>query len=143
MHIRSDVVRKRLAGEMPEAPLPPAAYTAGAANAVYSRVEKAFDTLAGTVPVIADATFSGRGEGIIGAGLTRVWLTAEEAVLAKRLGKRGKDASDADAAVMRSQPAALPSDDWQVVRTDGGEAEALASLRRAIGPGAYRLQASS
>ncbi|EPR11319.1 hypothetical protein M527_04360 [Sphingobium indicum IP26] len=110
--IRSDVLRKRLAGVGPEAPLGKEAYTPQASERVYGELER----LAGLgldsgCAVIADAVFAREAERVsIGqlaarrkAPFSGIWLEAAASQLEQRVEARRGDASDADVAVVRSQ----------------------------------------
>lgn len=110
--LRSDVIRKRLAGLAPEQPLPRDAYTPGANVATYDRLLRdAAATLAAGHSVIADAVFARPEERAAVARLAEeaglafdgFWLEAPAATLMERVGARTGDASDADAAVVERQ----------------------------------------
>lgn len=112
--IRSDVVRKRLAGLAPEVRLPEGAYTRAAAGLVYGEMlRQAEAALAAGFSVVLDAAFLRAEERAAAAALAArrgvafngFWLKAPEDVLAARLQARRGDASDADMAVMRRQAA--------------------------------------
>ena len=115
--LRSDEIRKRLAGCAPEDRLPPDAYTRAATAAVYAALEQGLATaLAAGHAAIADAVFldpaeRARIEAIAtGAGVTfrGLWLEAPRTVLEARLLARQGDASDADVAVLREAAARDP-----------------------------------
>lgn len=124
--LRSDVLRKRLAGVDPETPLAPSAYTAAASDRVYQELCRlAGQALAGGSCVIADAVF-GRDEerGAVMAVAERAgcrfdgfWLDLGEAERIGRIEGRGPDASDADAGVARRQSASLapPEAGWVIL----------------------------
>ena len=110
--IRSDVLRKMLAGVGPEVRLPASAYDAKTSARVYARMwGQARSVLGGGYPVILDASFlagTRREEARMlaareGVAFCGVWLEARAGLLAARLAARRDDASDADAAVMRGQ----------------------------------------
>lgn len=110
--LRSDVLRKRLAGLVPEAPLPAEAYTAERSRAVYDRlIEEARRALASGASVIVDAVFAAPAEraaiaevaDAAGVPFLGLWLDAPPDVLRARVGGRSGDASDADAAVVDRQ----------------------------------------
>ncbi len=107
--LRSDEIRKRLAGCAPEERLSAEAYTAEASRAVYADlVRLAGETVSAGHVAIADAVFlrpeereaieSARGE----APFIGLWLEAPPELLEARLAARVGDASDADAAVLRA-----------------------------------------
>ncbi|WP_240502331.1 AAA family ATPase [Sphingomonas panacis] len=112
--VRNDVVRKRLAGRSPETRLPQTSYSEEAANLVYRRAgELALAALSCGQSVIADAVFAQRAHRVeieVVAAQARVsfmglWLDAPSETRMRRVGVRGPDASDADAAVARTQEA--------------------------------------
>ncbi|MFQ3622539.1 MAG: AAA family ATPase, partial [Acetobacteraceae bacterium] len=107
--LRSDEIRKRLAGAAPEERLPPDAYTAAASRHVYAALERdAAVTVAGGHAAVADAVFlrpeeRSRIEAAAGrARFVGLWLEAPPALLEARLAARSGDASDADVAVLRA-----------------------------------------
>jgi aminoglycoside phosphotransferase family enzyme/predicted kinase len=110
--IRTDVVRKRLAGVAPETKLPAGSYTREASTRVYAEMLRLAEAALGAgCSVILDAAFlraEERGEAAnlaarVGVPFTGFWLQAPENVLAARLEARHGDASDADISVMRRQ----------------------------------------
>lgn len=140
--LRSDVLRKRLAGVPPETHLPAQAYTPDASVAVYAELERlARRALSTGHSAVADAVFGTPGERAAIAGVARaggqaftgIWLTLGEGDRLRRVEERGADASDADAAVVRMQSRALdgPVADWAVFDTSAG-AEAVAGKLAAL-----------
>jgi predicted kinase len=123
--IRSDVVRKRLSGEQPEARLPPEAYCPRMDGRVMARL--AFDArvaLRAGAAVVLDATFLQPDARACAAAIARaegvrfdgIWLelSAEEAMA--RVSSRAADASDATAAVVERQAErAVPPSDWRAL----------------------------
>ena len=117
--LRTDVIRKVLAGVEPETALPPEAYSGGRRGAVYEAlVARARITLSEGRSVIVDAVL---GEPRARHGLEQLaketrarfdglWLTGAQHVLEERIDARTGDASDADAGVLRRQIEHLPSD---------------------------------
>ena len=115
--LRSDELRKRLAGVAPEDRLDPSAYTQEASARVYRELSAlAAETLAAGHAAVADAVFLketerhgieqvARGAGVAFVGL---WLEAPLPVLEARLAARTGDASDADASVAREAAARDP-----------------------------------
>ena len=110
--IRSDTVRKRLAGVGDTDKLPASAYTDAMRTAVYRRMlVDARRALRAGWPVILDATFmepEWRAEAeaeaaTAGASFAGVWLDAPVSTLGARVSTRTGDASDADADVVRAQ----------------------------------------
>jgi aminoglycoside phosphotransferase family enzyme/predicted kinase len=115
--LRSDEIRKRLAGRAPEDRLPPEAYTRAATEAVYAALEAAAAmALAGGHAAIADAVFLDPAErarieaiaAAAGSPFHGLWLEAPLGVLESRLAARRGDASDADVAVLREAAARDP-----------------------------------
>jgi uncharacterized protein len=112
LHLRSDVLRKQLAGVDETARLPATAYTLEANAAVYAELERrAAQGLAAGHCVIVDAVFARPQEraGIeavareAGCRFTGLWLTAGRSLLTARVQGRRGDASDADAGVVEQQ----------------------------------------
>lgn len=110
--LRSDVVRKRLAGVAPETRLGADGYTPERNAATYAAMETlAVEHLRTGRCVVWDAVL-GRDEerrqaeaaaAKAGVRFTGLWLEAEEGVRLARVAQRRGDASDADAAVARAQ----------------------------------------
>ena len=122
--IRSDTTRKRLAGIDPEAKLLAGAYTRAASEAVYDRVfTDARRALDAGACVILDATFLDDAARDGARRVAReaqvpfigIWLTGDDALLAKRIAGRGRDASDADLTVLRHQREPETLDGWSVL----------------------------
>jgi aminoglycoside phosphotransferase family enzyme/predicted kinase len=112
IHLRTDEIRKRLAGISPDTRLHPSAYTAERGAAVYAAMEDmAKAALRAGQAVIADAVFARADERYaieaiasdLRVPFTGVWLEAPVATLEARLERRTGDASDADAAVLHRQ----------------------------------------
>jgi aminoglycoside phosphotransferase family enzyme/predicted kinase len=110
--LRSDVLRKRLAGMAPEARLSPAFYSPFANRVVYDLLDDyARHHLSYGRFVIADAVFAGEEERLqiaraaVHAHVPFVgcWLEASEHRRLERVEKRPADASDADAGVVKLQ----------------------------------------
>jgi aminoglycoside phosphotransferase family enzyme/predicted kinase len=110
--VRSDEIRKRLSGVDPLTRLGPAAYTPEMSRRVYAVASERADAIvrAGHAAIV-DAVFA-RAEdrtaietlaANAGVPFVGIWLDAREAVLVDRVGRRRRDASDADAAVVRAQ----------------------------------------
>lgn len=109
LHLRSDEIRKRLAGMPPEQSLPPGSYTEAASEAVHAALfTDAALALRGGHSVVADAAFLDprRRDGIeavareAGVPFTGLWLEAPLDVLRARVALRRGDASDATVAVL-------------------------------------------
>ncbi|WP_340117502.1 AAA family ATPase [Pelagibius sp. 7325] len=112
LHLRSDVLRKQLAGVDELEHLPPEAYSAEASADVYAAlVARACQALAAGHAVILDAVFARPEERetveavarAAGVEFTGLWLQAPPAVLKSRVSARSGDASDATAAVVEQQ----------------------------------------
>ncbi|MGG5818353.1 AAA family ATPase [Falsiroseomonas sp. HW251] len=115
LHLRSDEIRKRLAGVAPEDRLPQAAYSAEASAAVHAAMmDAARAALAAGHSVVLDATFldpAVRAMAQAAAGTARfdgVFLSAPVEVLRDRVAGRRDDASDATVEVMERAAAADP-----------------------------------
>ncbi|RWR10102.1 bifunctional aminoglycoside phosphotransferase/ATP-binding protein [Paenirhodobacter populi] len=112
--LRSDVVRKRLAGVAPETHLPAEAYSAPVSRRVLVRMARdARVALRAGWPVILDATFLDPQWRACAENLAArervpfdgIWLDLPVAAAIDRVDHRGADASDATAEVVRSQSA--------------------------------------
>jgi len=110
--LRTDVLRKRLAGAEPEAALPPEAYSKERNREVYDTfMDSILRALQAGRTVVADGVFArpderarvaevARQAGVDFAGF---WLEAPESTMVERVSARVGDASDADADVVRRQ----------------------------------------
>jgi aminoglycoside phosphotransferase family enzyme/predicted kinase len=135
--LRSDVLRKRLAGVDPLVRLPPSAYGPELTGAVYQVICRAATTaLAAGHAVIADAVFArederraiARAAGRLGIPFVGVWLDAPPAVMTTRLDARRNDASDATRSVLQQQLGYdLGSMTW--TRIDAAEGTAAVAAR--------------
>ena len=112
--LRSDEIRKRLAGVGPRDPAGASAYSAQADAAVFAEMfETAGRLLRAGRSVILDATFlaaelRARAEAAAtaaGVPFAGIWLDAPLETLEARIAGRQGDASDADVAVLRAQMA--------------------------------------
>jgi len=112
LHLRSDVLRKTLAGVDELSPLPKESYTPETSARVYAGLlEGARDGLAAGRAVILDAVYARPAERAavetmakdMGVPFTGLWLKAPPRVLVERVTQRSKDASDATAPVVREQ----------------------------------------
>ncbi len=137
--LRTDVLRKRLAGVPVVEHLPASSYTPAASARVYDEVHRlAAQALAGGQSVIVDAVSGQPGEQAALAALaertrasfTGVWLELPEAARIERIARRGPDASDADAAVARAQTTALspPGEPWHRVDAATGTVDRVRAL---------------
>lgn len=138
--VRSDVLRKRLAGVAPETRLSPESYTPRSSQAVYAAVRKgAAAILASGHCAIADAVFSDTQQRkliVRVAEQARVpfnglWLKAGIATRLARVRNRGADASDAtiDVAGQQKLPANEVLAPWCVIVADGTLDETVAEAR--------------
>jgi hypothetical protein len=112
IHLRSDIVRKRLMGARESERLPEQAYGAGRSEAVYATLrDEALSVLAAGSCAIVDAVHGrpaereaiaqvARNAGVPFCGL---WLAAPVDLRVARVETRRGDASDADATVVRRQ----------------------------------------
>ncbi len=139
--LRSDVLRKRLAGVAPETRLPRDAYTPEANARVYDALARAaIAAIAAGCSVIIDAVAArpeeraafARIAADAGVAFTGLWLEASPEILLARIAARKDDASDADADVLRRQLAYDLGDlTWH--RIDAGQsAEQVAAAARRV-----------
>jgi aminoglycoside phosphotransferase family enzyme/predicted kinase len=126
--LRSDEIRKRQHGVVPEVRLGPEAYTRAASEGVFRELA-AMAAAARGHGVVADATFMNKAHRAMlreAAGdvpFLGVWLTAAPEVLRARVAARRGDASDADLRVVESALRGDPgAGDW--VQVDATDAEA-------------------
>ncbi len=121
--LRSDVVRKQLAGLAPTERLAPAQYTRAASAETYAEMlARARLVLAAGWPVILDAVFGQPDERQAaqrlaqqaGARFAGCWLEADTDLLCQRVAARHGDASDATPDLVRRQQDSLqpPGTDW-------------------------------
>jgi len=110
--VRSDVLRKRIAGKHPLDKLGPESYTSQMSEQTYQAVyDEARTVLATGHSVIADCVFSKPHERAaiaavaeeMGVPFDGFWLSASPDIMEARVTKREKNASDADARVVRMQ----------------------------------------
>lgn len=110
--VRSDQIRKRLAGVSEFERLGPAGYSAAVSTRVYDALlEQARHSIAAGHSAIVDAVHARpddraaieRIAATAGVPFVGLWLDAPEATLVDRVGRRGHDASDADADIVRRQ----------------------------------------
>ncbi len=146
VHLRSDVLRKRLHDQAPETPLTPEAfpnaYGEDISQMVHDEMRRhAAAALDAGYSVICDATYmtgeQRRGMEQVGeaAGVpfTGLWLDAAEDKMTARIRGRRNDASDADETVLRSQlEADLGRIDWHIIPAGGNAIETLRAAQRAL-----------
>ena len=130
--LRSDEIRKRLAGVAPEQRLGPAAYSEGATRRVNDALLDGVRAASGHA-VIADATFLDpalrAAVAASGAPFTGIWLDAPVDVLERRVAARRGDASDATTGVLRRLAAANPGPiTWHRVAADDAALERCRSI---------------
>jgi len=129
VHLRSDVIRKDLAGVASTARLPAEHYTREATARVYATLlERATQVLAAGLPVVVDAVFGQPDERAAlkqaaaraGVPLKAVWLTADVEILKARVAGRTGDASDAtvDVVDLQADDLVAPSH-WRHVDAGG------------------------
>jgi len=144
LHLRSDVLRKRLWGCRPEERLPEAAYNADwhrrvaatllslASQALEAGQSVVVDAVHAEEDVRAPLATLARQRGVPFDGL---WLDAPPEVLKARVGGRSGDASDATAAVVDGQIARGPEipTDWQRIDASGSPQAALTAALMRLG----------
>jgi len=141
--LRSDVLRKRHFGVMPEERLPPAAYGAGVTAQVYRELcERAAAALDAGYAAMIDAValreeerraFAAVAEKA-GVPFTGLWLDAPAEAMRTRIESRRSDASDATAPVLEQQLRADPGMlDWQRIDAAGDLEQTAARARQALG----------
>ncbi len=140
--LRSDLIRKEMAGVDPATRLPAESYTREASASVYARLcERAASALAAGHAVVADAVFAAYAERAAieavareaGVAFNGLWLEGSQAVLEARIASRRGDASDATVDVLRRQTGFdLGAMDWTRLNADGDAKETEARARRAL-----------
>jgi len=140
--LRSDVIRKRLAGAEPLHRLPLSAYgSEGTAQVYHAQLEQARTVLAAGHAAVADAVFAQPRQRQALAALAAehgvpfigLWLEAPQAALTARVAARRNDASDATVEVVRAQSAyQLGAIDWQRIDSGGTPHAAFARARDAL-----------
>lgn len=133
--LRSDEIRKRLAGVSPTARLPPAAYGPETSARVYGEMlALARRALAAGHAVVLDAVFlrpderQAAAKAAAAAGVTfqGAWLQGQAPMLAERLAARAGDASDAGPDTLAEQLTHDPGPiDWSIL--DAGDLGAAAA----------------
>ncbi|MEP2830114.1 AAA family ATPase [Parvibaculum sp.] len=138
VHLRSDIIRKRMFGAGPLDRLPDGAYAPGVGNRVYEEMHTlARKALEAGRSVVTDAVFAREEERLAVAELTSgtdarfrgLWLEAPAEVLEERVAARereGRDPSDAGIEVLRKQLAYDPGKmTWARVDASGTPGEVL------------------
>lgn len=142
--LRSDVLRKRLAGVFAETPLPTSGYTAEASRAAYLALDGlAWAGLAVGQAVIADAVFGMAQEreaieevaSRVDCAFSGLWLELPEGERITRVEGRVSDASDADASIVRRQSQNLTSKpaNWEALTSEGSLEELTGKARLLLG----------
>ncbi|MBI1212996.1 MAG: AAA family ATPase [Alphaproteobacteria bacterium] len=112
VHLRSDEIRKRLAGAPLDQRLPQSEYTPAKSATTYTMLEElARGALAAGRSVIVDAVFAREDERrairsiaeASAAPFVGIWLEAPREILEQRLSSRRGDVSDADISVLHKQ----------------------------------------
>ncbi len=139
--LRSDQIRKRLAGVPETETLPESAYGPESAQAVYAEIARlGAMALAAGHSVVMDAVSARPAERALfervareaGVPFDGLWLEAAPETLKARVGARRSDASDADARVVEAQLGyALGEIAWRQVRTHDGP-DATSRRARAV-----------
>jgi uncharacterized protein len=140
--LRSDVIRKRCRGVMPEHRLPADAYTSQVSERVYTALrDRARVALEAGYSVIIDAVSLREDERTAFAGVAAnanvpfcgIWLDAAAATMGSRLAARRNDASDAGPEVLRQQLEVGPGRvHWTRVDVGDDFDSSLAAVREAL-----------
>lgn len=138
--LRTDVIRKQLAGVALLDRLPPEAYTPEMSTRTYAElVERAARALAAGQAVVADAVFARPEERAqiravaerAGVPFDGLWLEAPPAVAAKRITGRRNNVSDATPRVLDAQLSYdLGAMDWTRIDSGGPKEATLSAARR-------------
>ncbi len=141
--VRSDVIRKRLAGVDPLSRLGAEGYTAEKTAATYrSVIDTTRTILSAGHAVIADAVFARPDErgaiadvaALAGVPFQGLWLEAPLDVMRERIVGRRGDASDADADVVQRQSAYnIGTIEWERIDSSGAREETVARCRALVG----------
>ncbi|AWY99889.1 AAA domain protein [Rhodobiaceae bacterium] len=145
VHLRTDVIRKRLAGVADADRLSSDVYTQEASDKVYAEMARlAGIALDAGQTVICDAVFAKPIERTLieqvatsrSISFEGIWLTAPAKLLESRVEQRseaGLDASDADAGIVRQQLSYHVGDlNWAVVETAEEPETVLSSVRAVL-----------
>jgi uncharacterized protein len=140
VHLRSDEIRKRLAGVRVHERLPASSYTPDMSRKVYETMfDLARHALGAGIPVIVDAVFAREDERhaieavarAAGVAFRGVWLDAPASVLEARVAGRQGDASDATVEVLGEQLGyAIGSLGWKVIDVSGSVDDVATAVRR-------------
>jgi uncharacterized protein len=142
--LRSDVIRKQLAGVDALTRLPASAYTRESSDRVYGEMfERARKVIAQGHSAILDAAFLMESErdtvaaiaNATGVAFRGIFLTAAPEVRVQRIGLRRADASDATADVARDQEDTDTGRmDWTLIDASGTPDQTLARAGKALSP---------
>ena len=142
--LRSDVIRKELAGVDALTRLPPSAYTRESSDQVYGEMfERARKVIAQGHSAVLDAAFLLEAERTTAAGIAMaasvgfhgVFLTAKPEIRVQRVGLRHADPSDATETVARGQEDIDTGRmDWPLVDASGTTGETLARAAQHLPP---------
>jgi aminoglycoside phosphotransferase family enzyme/predicted kinase len=140
--LRTDAERKALFGKDDDEKLPAAAYAAEVTLRVYAVIaDKARRAVAGGQSAIMDAVFGQPSEralaeasaSVLGVPFHGFFLEAPLATRLARVGARSRDASDADAAVVRAQERYdLGPLQWTLIDASGTPADTLRQARAQV-----------
>lgn len=142
--LRSDVIRKQLAGVDALTRLPASAYTRDSSDRVYREMfERARKVIAQGHSAMLDAAFLMESErntaaaiaNAAGAAFRGIFLTAAPEVRVQRIGQRRADASDATADVARDQEDIDTGRmDWTLIDASGTSDQTLARAVQSLSP---------
>jgi len=140
--LRSDVIRKRLAGVDAFARLGPEGYTPELTERTYQTlVEDAARVLETGHSVVADAVFARPQErhaiadvaATVGVPFAGLWLESPPDVMIRRVAKRHHNASDATPDVVRGQlEYDLGEIDWRRINSAGPKKQTVSRIRAAL-----------
>lgn len=140
--LRSDEIRKELAGVAPTDRLGSDYYTREWSEQVYAALaERCRRAVAAGWPVIADAVYGDaahrtalcRVAAAAGVPFAGLWLEAPRDVAIERIDRRRNDASDADIQVAAAQSASPPSEPgWRTIAAGGTVARTVELARDAL-----------
>ncbi|MBM3950401.1 MAG: hypothetical protein FJ311_03005 [Rhodospirillales bacterium] len=151
--VRTDVIRKQLAGVTLHDRLGPDGYTADMTARTYAEMTNRVETaLRAGRSVVADALFAAPAERkriasvahICGVPFDGLWLSADPAIMERRVTERTANVSDATAEVLRRQMTYdLGEITWTRIDSGGTPEETLAQASTALGVDASPLSSPS